>query len=159
MIKVTVIALGKLKESYLREAVGEYTKRLSRYCTLNILETEPVKLGDNPSKSQIDAALEREAEIILKKIPQDSFACALCVEGKELSSEQLAERINSLSAMGKNITFIIGSSYGLSERVKKACDLRLSMSQMTFPHQLFRVMLLEQVYRAFKINEGSTYHK
>ena len=159
MIKVTVIALGKLKESYLREAVGEYTKRLSRYCTLNILETEPVKLGDNPSKSQIDAALEREAEIILKKIPQDSFTCALCVEGKELSSEQLAERLNSLSAIGKNITFIIGSSYGLSERVKKACDLRLSMSQMTFPHQLFRVMLLEQIYRAFKINEGSTYHK
>ena len=159
MIKVTVIALGKLKENYLRDAVGEYTKRLSRYCALNILELEPIKLSDNPSESQIDAALEREAEIILKKIPQGSFTCALCVEGKEFSSEQLAKKVSTLSAMGKNITFIIGSSYGLSESVKKACDLRLSVSQMTFPHQLARVMLLEQIYRAFKIMSGGTYHK
>lgn len=159
MIKVSIIALGRLKEKYLSEAVGEYAKRLSRYADLSILELEPVRLSDKPSEAEIDTALEKEAEMIFKKLPQNSFTVALCVEGKELSSPDLADKIKELSAIGKNITFIIGSSYGLSYRVKKACDLRLSVSKMTFPHQLFRVMLLEQIYRAFKINEGSTYHK
>ena len=159
MIKVTVIALGKLKEKYLSDAVKEYSKRLSRYADLNIVELEPVRLPDKPSQSEIDSALTKESEMIFKKIPQDSFVCSLCVEGKSLSSEDLAYKTRELSAIGKNITFIIGSSYGLSESVKKASDMRLSLSAMTFPHQLFRVMLLEQIYRAFKINEGSTYHK
>ena len=159
MIKVNVIAMGKLKEKYLSEAVKEYSKRLSRYADFTVLELEPVKLSDKPSQAEITSALQKESELIFKKIPQSSFVCALCVEGKPLSSEDLALKVKELSGVGKNITFIIGSSYGLSENVKKSADLRLSISAMTFPHQLFRVMLLEQIYRAFKINEGSTYHK
>ncbi|MBQ2266399.1 MAG: 23S rRNA (pseudouridine(1915)-N(3))-methyltransferase RlmH [Clostridia bacterium] len=159
MIKVTLIALGKLKEAYLRDAVSEYTKRLSRYCDLEIIELEPIKLPDSPSKSQIDAALLREAEMIIKKIPKNCDVYPLCVEGKQLSSEEFAEKVDDLSQQGRGIVFIIGSSYGLSETVKATAKMRFSLSKMTFPHQLFRVMLLEQVYRAFKINEGSTYHK
>ena len=159
MIKVTFITLGKLKEKYLREAVAEYEKRLSRYCALETVELEPVKLPDSPSKAQIDGALEKEAEMIFKKIPKNSEVFTLCVEGKQLSSEEFAQRVDGLSKQGKGITFIIGSSYGLCEKVKAISQMRLSVSKMTFPHQLFRVMLLEQVYRAFKINEGSTYHK
>jgi 23S rRNA (pseudouridine1915-N3)-methyltransferase len=159
MIKVTLIALGKLKEAYLRDAVSEYTKRLSRYCDLEIIELEPMKLPDSPSKSQIDAALLKEAEMIIKKIPKNCDVYPLCVEGKQLSSEEFAEKLDDLSQQGRGIVFIIGSSYGLSETVKATAKMRFSLSKMTFPHQLFRVMLLEQVYRAFKINEGSTYHK
>ena len=159
MIKVAFITLGKLKEKYLREAVMEYEKRLSRYCDLEIIELEPVKLPDNPSKAQIEAALVKEADMVLKKIPKNSEVFALCVEGKQLSSEVFAENFADLSRQGRGITFVIGSSYGLSEQVKSVSNFRLSVSKMTFPHQLFRVMLLEQVYRAFKINEGSTYHK
>ncbi len=159
MIKVTLIALGKLKEAYLRDAVSEYTKRLLRYCDLEIIELEPIKLPDSPSKSQIDAALLREAEMIIKKIPKNCDVYPLCVEGKQLSSEEFAEKVDDLSQQGRGIVFIIGSSYGLSETVKATAKMRFSLSKMTFPHQLFRVMLLEQVYRAFKINEGSTYHK
>ena len=159
MIKVTLIALGKLKESYLREAVSEYSKRLSRYCDLDVIELEPIKLPDTPSRAQIDAALSKEAELILKKISKNCDVYPLCVEGKQFSSEDFAERIEELSQQGRGIVLIIGSSYGLSEQVKAIAKTRLSLSKMTFPHQLFRVMLLEQVYRAFKINEGSTYHK
>lgn len=159
MIKVTLIALGKLKEKYLREAVLEYEKRLSRYCDLEIIELEPVKLPDIPSKAQVDAALLKEAELIFKKLPKNSELYTLCVEGKQLSSEDFAEKIYDISSQGRGIAFVIGSSYGLSESVKTLSKTRLSLSKMTFPHQLFRVMLLEQVYRAFKINEGSTYHK
>ena len=159
MMKVTLIALGKLKESYLREAVSEYTKRLSRYCDLEIIELEPVKLPDSPSAAQIDVALSKEAEMLLKKIPKNCDVYPLCVEGKQLSSEEFAEKMDALSKQGRGITFVIGSSYGLSPQVKAMASMRLSVSKMTFPHQLFRVMLLEQVYRAFKINEGSTYHK
>ena len=159
MIKVTFITLGKLKEKYLRDAVSEYEKRLSRYCDLEVIELEPVKLSDNPSRAQIDAALQKEAEMIIKKIPKTSEVFALCVEGKQFSSEDFAGKIENLSKEGRGVTFIIGSSYGLEEKVKALSKIRLSVSKMTFPHQLFRVMLLEQVYRAFKINEGSTYHK
>lgn len=159
MIKVTVIALGKLKEKYLTEAVNEYKKRLSRYCNFEIVEIEPVKLPEKPSQSEIDIALSKEAELILKKISADSLVISLCVEGKELSSPEFAEKIRENSNLGKNLTFVIGSSYGLSEKIKKSSDLRLSLSEMTFPHQLFRVMLSEQIYRAFKIIEGSAYHK
>ena len=159
MIKVTIIALGRLKEAYLRDAVSEYSKRLSRYCDLEIVELEPVKLPDAPSKSQIDAALLKEADMILKKIPKNCDVFPLCVEGKQLSSEEFAEKVDDLSQQGRGIALIIGSSYGLSETVKATAKMRFSLSKMTFPHQLFRVMLLEQVYRAFKINEGSTYHK
>ena len=159
MIKVAVIALGKLKEKYLTEAVNEYKKRLSRYCNFEIVEIEPVKLPEKPSQSEINNALMKEAELILKKISADSLIISLCVEGKGLSSPEFAEKIRENSNLGKNLTFVIGSSYGLSEKIKKSSDLRLSLSEMTFPHQLFRVMLSEQIYRAFKIIEGSAYHK
>lgn len=159
MIKITLITLGKLKEKYLNEAVKEYTKRLSAYAKLDIIELEPVKLPDKPSRSEIENALLKESELVLKKIPQNSEIITLCVEGQELSSPDFAKKIGNLEAIGKSITLIIGSSYGLSENIKKQSHLRLSLSQMTFPHQLFRVLLLEQVYRAFKINEGSQYHK
>ncbi len=159
MIKITLIALGKLKEKYLKDAVDEYKKRLSRYCNLEIVEIEPVKLPEKPSDNEIVGALEREASEIQKRIPKGSAVFALCIEGKELSSTELADKIENLSNMGKGIALIIGSSYGLSPKVKSESDLRLSVSKMTFPHQLFRVMLLEQIYRAFKINEGSAYHK
>lgn len=159
MIKITLITLGKLKEKYLRDASAEYEKRLSRYCNLDVVELEPVRLSEKPSQSEIDSALQKEAEMIIKKIPQGTQIYSLCVEGKPLSSEQFAKKNNTFINNGKGITFIIGSSYGLAEQVKKISDLRLSLSEMTFPHQLFRIMLLEQIYRSFKINEGSTYHK
>lgn len=159
MMKVTLISPGKMKEKYLRDAESEYLKRLSRYCDLTLIEPEPVKLPDAPNQSRINSALEREAEIILKKIPEGSLVIALCVEGKPLSSEAFAKKVRELSNSGGQLCLVIGSSYGLSESVKKRADIRLSVSEMTFPHQLFRVMLLEQLYRAYKINEGSTYHK
>lgn len=159
MIKITLITLGKLKEKYLRDAVEEYAKRLSRYCKLDIIELSPVTLSDNPSQSEIDTALLKEAETIEKRIPDGSIVTALCIEGKSNTSEQLAEFVEKNTNEGKNMCFIIGSSFGLSDTVKQKSNLKLSLSAMTFPHQLFRVMLLEQIYRAFKINEGSTYHK
>lgn len=159
MIKVTLITLGKLKEKYLRDAVDEYAKRLSRYCKLEIIELSPVNLAEKPSQSEIDNALLKEAELIEKRIPDGCIVTALCVEGKSLSSEKLADFVDQNTNSGKNMCFIIGSSYGLFNAIKQKADLRLSLSEMTFPHQLFRVMLLEQIYRAFKINEGGTYHK
>ena len=144
MMKVDIIALGKLKEKYLRDASGEYEKRLSRYCDLKITELNPVLLSDNPSKNEIENALSREKEMILKQIPKDAFTVALCVEGKEIPSEELAVLFKEKANEGKRICFVIGSSYGLSEEVKKSADMRLSVSPMTFPHQLFRIMLLEQ---------------
>lgn len=159
MIKITLICLGRLKEKYLLEASREYQKRLSRYCNLEIIEIEPEKLSDNPSDAEIAKALEKEASMIEKKTPDNSKVFSLCIEGKELGSYDFAEKINTVSNLGGAITFIIGSSYGLSEKIKKQSDFRLSVSKMTFPHQLFRVMLLEQIYRGFKINEGSKYHK
>lgn len=159
MIKITFITLGKLKEKYLRDAVDEYAKRLSRYCKLDIVELNPINLPEKPSQSEIDAALVKEAELIEKRIPDGSIVTTLCVEGKSYSSEELAQFVDTNTNSGKNMCFIIGSSYGLSDIVKQKSDLKLSLSAMTFPHQLFRVMCLEQIYRAFKINEGSTYHK
>ena len=159
MMKVDIIALGKLKEKYLRDASDEYAKRLSRYCDLKITELSPVALSDNPSENEISNALLKEREMISRAIPKDSFIVALCIEGKEISSEELAYVFKEKANEGKRICFIIGSSYGLSGEIKKFADMRLSVSKMTYPHQLFRIMLLEQTYRAFKINEGSTYHK
>ena len=159
MIKVTLITLGKLKEKYLRDAVDEYAKRLSRYCKLDVIELNPINLSEKPSQSEIDSALLKEAEMIEKRIPENSVVTALCVEGKGNTSEQFADFVDKNTNSGKNMCFIIGSSYGLSDIVKQKANLKLSLSEMTFPHQLFRVMLLEQIYRAFKINEGSTYHK
>lgn len=159
MMKITLICLGKLKEKYLRDAIDEYKKRLSRYCNLDIIELEPKRLSEKPSQTDIENALLKEAEMIIKKIPQNSDVFTLCIEGKALSSEEFSQNIMVSQNEGKNVAFIIGSSYGLCETVKAKSKLRLSFSKMTFPHQLFRVMLFEQIYRAFKINEGSAYHK
>ncbi len=159
-MNITVISLGKLKEKYLRDAIDEYSKRIAAYGKLDIIELNPVRLSDNPSQTEISNALSKEAEEIKKKIPGGSYVYALCIEGKELSSEKLAESINSALLNGKsNIVFIIGSSFGMSEEIKRLADYRLSFSPMTFPHQLMRVMLLEQVYRAFQINNNGKYHK
>lgn len=159
MIKITFITLGKLKEKYLRDACGEYQKRLSRYCKLDIIELTPIALPEKPSQTEIDSALLREAEMIEKRIPENCTVTALCVEGKQLPSEKFADFVSKNTNSGKNMCFIIGSSYGMSNTVKQKANLKLSLSEMTFPHQLFRVMCLEQIYRAFKINEGSAYHK
>ena len=159
-MNITVIALGKLKEKYLRDEVDEYTKRISAYGKVDIIELNPVRLSDSPSQTEIDNALTKEAEEIKKKIPNGSYVFSLCIEGKEKSSEQLAQNIKDVTLNGKSsIVFIIGSSFGLSPEIKKLSDCRLSFSPMTFPHQLMRVMLLEQIYRAFQINNNGKYHK
>ena len=159
-MNITVICLGKLKEKYLSDAVKEYSKRISAYGKLDIIELNPVKLPENPSETEIKTALEKEAIEIIKKTPQNTFIIPLCVEGELLSSEGLANKFNKISLSGKsNIVFIIGSSYGLADIIKEQAHLRLSFSKMTFPHQLMRVMLLEQIYRAFQINNNGKYHK
>lgn len=160
MLKIKIVAVGRLKEKYLREASAEYEKRLSAFCKLDIAELEPEKLPDAPNTAQINIALEKEADKIIKAIPQGSLVCPLCIEGKLISSTELAAKIDSAAISGNgNICFIIGGSYGMSDRIKQMADLKLSMSPMTFPHQLARVMLLEQIYRSFKILQGGTYHK
>lgn len=160
MIKIKIITLGKLKEKYLREAEAEYLKRLSAYSKCELVELEPVRLSDNPSESEIQKALSNEAELIKKKIPENSFVLPLCIEGKQHSSEELSKLIFSGVSVGySTLVFIIGSSFGLHESVKNMANVKLSFSKMTFPHQLFRIMLLEQIYRSFKIEEGSKYHK
>lgn len=159
-MNITVIALGKLKEKYLKDAISEYSKRIGAYGKLDFVELTPVRLSDSPSQTEIDNALSKEAEEIKKKIPNGSYVFSLCVEGKQKSSEELAKTIQDVTLNGKsNIVFIIGSSFGLSPEIKKLSDLRLSFSPMTFPHQLMRVMLLEQIYRAFQINTNGKYHK
>lgn len=159
MMKITVIALASLKEKYLKEAADEYIKRLGAFCNLKIIELDPVRLPEKPSYAEISAALSREAELIAKKIPAGDFVVPLCIEGKQLSSEEFAEMLEEKVNIGRGVTFIIGSSCGLSDDIKRRADLKLSFSKMTFPHKLFRVMLLEQLYRAFKICSGGAYHK
>ena len=160
MMTIRIIALGKLKEPYLRDACAEYLKRLQAFCRIQVVELAPYRLPDSPSDSQIADALEREAAEIEKQIPSGSAVISMCIEGKMLSSPQLSGWIEKSAISGTgSIVFIIGSSFGLSDRIKRASALRLSMSPMTFPHQLARVMLLEQIYRAFQISSGGKYHK
>ena len=160
MLSVHLICVGKLKEKFYREAVEEYTKRLKGYCKLELVELPEVKLPQEPSPGEIAGALEKEAEAIRAKIPPSSSIVAMCVEGKMRSSEDLARMVADWSQnSAKHLVFLIGGSYGLHPSVKQLAALKLSMSPMTFPHHLARVMVLEQIYRAFKINEGSSYHK
>ena len=159
-MNVTVICLGKLKEAYLRDACAEYVKRLGAFCKIQLVELSPSKLPENPSKAQIESALEDEARRIFEKIPKGAACFAMCIEGKQYSSEKFSAILQTAGVEGgSNAVFIIGSSFGLSEKVKAACKYRLSMSEMTFPHQLARVMLLEQIYRGFQISSGGKYHK
>ncbi|MDO4847977.1 MAG: 23S rRNA (pseudouridine(1915)-N(3))-methyltransferase RlmH [Clostridiaceae bacterium] len=160
MINITVIALGKLKEKYMRDFCDEYVKRLSAYCKLNIIELAPKSLSDNPSQTEIAQALSAEAQMIKAKIPQNSYVFSMCIEGKQMPSEAFSQKLSKLAIDGKSsIVFIIGSSFGLDGEIKKLSDERFSMSEMTFPHQMARVMLLEQLYRAFQISSGGKYHK
>ena len=160
MQKVTIICTGKLKEKFYLDAAAEYAKRLSRFCTLTILELPEERLPESPSPAQIEAALAREADAVRAKLPAGCLLIAMCVEGQERSSEALARYLAEAAARGAgHIVFLIGSSYGMHPSLKQQADLRLSMSPMTFPHHLLRVMLLEQIYRAYQNNAGSKYHK
>lgn len=160
MMKIKIIALGKLKENYLKDAVLEYIKRLSAYAKVEIVELTPIKLSENPSQSEINKSLDLEADMIMKKLSGKEHITALCIEGKNLSSEELSANIQAHINGGEgNLVYIIGSSYGLSDKIKAIAHGKLSFGKMTFTHQLFRVMLLEQLYRGFKIMEGSKYHK
>lgn len=159
MLKIKLISVGKFKEQYLRDAAAEYIKRLSGYCDLEQIVLEPEKLPDRPSDAVIKKALDDEGEKILKKIPDGAFTVALCIEGKKYASSDFSKLIqNNFTSLG-GICFVIGGSYGLSDAVKSRAHCRMSMSDMTFPHQLAKIMLMEQIYRAFKIIEGSAYHK
>ncbi|MBR5542751.1 MAG: 23S rRNA (pseudouridine(1915)-N(3))-methyltransferase RlmH [Oscillospiraceae bacterium] len=157
MLGIDIICVGKLKEKFFCDACEEYKKRLGAYCSLRITE-----LPETPAQggAEISRALAQEGERIQSKIPKDAFVVCMCIEGKMLSSEQLSETVSELKCRGKSrLCFIIGGSNGIDEEIKKKSDMRLSMSPMTFPHHLARVMVLEQIYRAFKIEEGSGYHK
>ncbi|MBQ2841619.1 MAG: 23S rRNA (pseudouridine(1915)-N(3))-methyltransferase RlmH [Clostridia bacterium] len=159
-MNINIICIGKLKEDYLRSACAEYEKRLGAFCKLKITELTPARLPENPNESQIEAALTDEKERILSKISNTDTVFALCIEGKELSSEKFSEEIEKCAVSGSSsLCFIIGGSHGLSSEIKNRAKFRLSMSPMTFPHQLARVMLLEQIYRAFMISSGGKYHK
>lgn len=160
MQRVTLLCVGKLKEKFYAGAVTEYAKRLARYCTLDIVELPEARLPDVPTQGEIDRALELEAALIESRVPRGAALIAMCIEGTGLSSPQLAEQINAFALSGvSNLVFLVGGSVGLSPRLKQKADLRLSMSLMTFPHHLARVMLLEQIYRAYQINAGTKYHK
>ena len=157
-MNVRLIVIGKLKEDYLRSACAEYIKRLGRYCTFELHELDECRLSDSPSDKEIAAALKKEGEQI--KRYAGGMIIPMCIEGKQLSSPELAEKISAAGVAGNStVTFIIGSSFGLDPEIKAMGTLKLSMSKMTFPHQLARVMLLEQIYRAFQINTGGKYHK
>ena len=160
MININFIVLGKLKEKYMKDFSAEYEKRLSGYCKLTVTELEPVKLSDNPSEQEIKNALTKETQMIKAKIPKNSFVFSMCIEGKQMSSEELSKKLEDIALAGKNnITFIIGSSFGLSDEIKQMSDYKFSMSKMTFPHKLARIMLTEQVYRALSITNNAKYHK
>ena len=159
-MNVTLICIGRLKEDYLKSACAEYQKRLAGFCRFTVEEIEAERLPETPSDAEIAAALEKEGERILAKIPRNAYTVALCIEGKQQTSEELAELIQHIPVQGSGVAaFIIGSSFGLSDRVKSSAQLKLSMSKMTFPHQLARVMLMEQIYRAYSIINNRRYHK
>ncbi len=159
MIKINIIAVGKLKEKYLKDAVAEYTKRIGAYATLSITEVNECRCPDNPSQSEIAQVLGKEGEQIIAKIPKGSFVIPMCIEGVQKSSEDFSAELEKIALTNSQITFVIGGSFGLSDEVKALGRLKLSFSKMTFPHQLMRVILLEQVYRALSISNNSKYHK
>ncbi len=160
MLNVTLLCVGKLKESYWREACAEYAKRLGAFCKFSLIEVAEERLPDNPSAAQIAATVEAEGERLLARVPRDAALVSLCIEGKELDSPALASYVERLAVGGiSHLAFVIGGSWGLSAAVKARASLRFSMSPLTFPHQLARVMLLEQLYRAFQISSGGKYHK
>lgn len=159
-MKITLLTVGKVKEKFYTEAIAEYSKRLSRYCKLNIIEVADEKTIENSSETEINLIKEKEAERILKHIPDNAYVITLEILGKQLDSIELSKKINSLGISGEsNIIFIIGGSLGLHSLVANRADFKLSFSKMTFPHQLMRVILLEQIYRAYRIINNEPYHK
>ena len=160
MFDITLIAMGKLKEKFYLSAAEEYAKRMKLYCNFHLIELPEYKLPENPSPAEIAAGLDKEAEAIFQKIPKGAWFCIFTPEGKTLSSEAFAQHLKDVKLSGKSSAcFLIGSSFGISPKVKEKADFRLSMGPMTFPHHLARVMVLEQLYRAEAIQAGSKYHK
>lgn len=159
-MKITVIAVGRIKEAFFRDAVSEYAKRLGRYCRLEIIETADEKTPDGASAALEEAIMEKEADRILGKLPEDAYTIVLDIVGKKMDSVAFGKKIEQLGISGNShIAFIIGGSLGLHEKIKKKADLAVSFSDMTFPHQLMRVILLEQIYRGYRIIKGEPYHK
>ena len=160
MQRVTVLCVGKLKEKFYLEAAAEYVKRLQRFCKLELVELPESRLPESPSPAEVQRALAAEAVAIRERLPRGGSVIALCIEGKPCSSVELSRRMEELAVAGKTqLTFLIGGSVGLDEGLKRQADWRLSMSPMTFPHHLARIMLLEQIYRAYQISAGTKYHK
>ncbi len=158
-MNISIICVGKLKEKYLKDAIDEYTKRLSRFCNVEIVEVPDQKIPEKASEKVEEQILEKEGDVILSKIKNDSFVIAMCIEGRLVSSEELADTVRNTSMKSSHIFFVIGGSLGLSQKVKKRADECISFGKITLPHQLMRVVLCEQVYRAFKINANESYHK
>ena len=159
-MKISILCVGKVKEKFYREAIDEFTKRLGRYCKLEIIEVADEKTDEQASDTEIRLVKEKEGERLLKNIKEDAYVIALCIDGKQLDSEELSEKIEKLGIQGiSHICFIIGGSLGLSDAVVKRADFKLSFSKMTFPHQLMRVLLLEQIYRGYRIMNHEPYHK
>lgn len=159
-MKITVLTVGKIKEKFYTAAIDEYSKRLSRYCKLNIIQVADEKTIENSTEKEMDIIKAKEGERILKNIPDDAFVITLEINGKMLDSEELADKINKLGIMGEShIVFVIGGSLGLHQDVSKRANSKLSFSKMTFPHQLMRVILLEQIYRSYRIINNEPYHK
>lgn len=159
-MKITIVCVGKIKEKFYRDALAEYTKRLSRYCNLTITEVADEKTKEQASETECAIIKDREGERILKSIRDDGYVIALAIDGKNLDSVELSEKIDELGLSGKsNVYFVIGGSLGLSDAVMKRADYKLSFSRMTFPHQLMRVILLEQIYRSYRIINHEPYHK
>lgn len=160
MFDITLITMGKLKEKFYISAASEYAKRLGGYCRFTLLELPEARLPEDPSPAEISAGLEKEADLILSKIPRGAWLCVFTPEGRELSSEAFADKLRQVKNAGKSSAcFLIGSSFGISPRIKAKADFKLSMGPMTFPHHLARIMVLEQLYRAEAIQSGSKYHK
>ena len=159
MLNVKIYVTGTLKEQYYKDAIAEYKKRLGAYCKLDIIEYKEYKLPENPSEKQIEQALISEGQKILSDISTKAYKIAMCVEGKQLSSEEFAEKLDKISTTNGELAILIGSSYGLSNELKQACDFRMSVSKMTLTHQMLRVWLVEIIYRCLSINNGGKYHK
>lgn len=159
MLKITIISVGLLKESYYREAIAEYEKRMSAFAKITNINLKETPMDEKSGRSAIEKALEDEGNRIIQNIPQSAYKIALCIEGKEMSSEELSKKLEDVSQSSGECVFIIGSSHGLCDKVKKMCDMRMSMSRLTFPHRLARVMLSEALYRSLSISAGRKYHK
>ena len=159
MISINIICVGKIKEKFFKDAILEYSKRLSKYCKFDILELPDEKIPDKSNISIENSIKEKECHNIINHLKSDSYIIALDLKGKELSSENFSKKIDNISMQNSKITFIIGGSLGLTDKLLNMCDEKICFSQMTFPHQLIRIFLIEQIYRAFKISNNETYHK